>query len=107
MVKIYNLLGDPAVRLAVPSLKMENKFTNNQLTASIDSESFKGKAKIELIDEKSNILSSHEIDVTDNAFSFQFDKIPDGCNQGRVYAWDSAQNIDAMTAFDCTIPKNL
>ncbi|MFK8010821.1 MAG: C25 family cysteine peptidase [Marinicellaceae bacterium] len=107
MVKIYNLLGDPAVRLAVPSLTMENNFSNNQLTASIDSKSFKGKAKIELIDEKSNVLSSHEIDVTDNTFSFQFDGIPDGCNQGRVYAWDTEQNIDAMTAFNCTVPKNL
>ena len=103
MIEMYNLLGDPAVHLAIPTLKMESLLKNKKMEAIIDTNKFNGKAKIDLIDIDSNILSTHELSVTDTTFDFSFDEIPEKCYQGRIYAWDSKQNIDAMSSFDCKI----
>lgn len=105
MVEMYNLLGDPAVHLALPTLKMISTLSGNEMKANIDTKAFKGKAKIELLDIDSTVLSSNEITVANTDFNFKFEKIPTECFQGRIYAWDSKQNIDAMSSFSCTTPE--
>ena len=88
MIQMYNLLGE-----------------DNKLQANIETKSFNGKAKIELIDKDSDLLDSIEIDITNPTFNFEFNTIPENCIQGRIYAWDVDRNLDAMASFDCKKPK--
>ena len=102
MVEMYNLLGDPALRLAIPALKMTSTNKDNEITVNIESKSFHGKAIVEIIDMDSNVLSSKEVVVPDTNFNIKLGKQDPACHLGKIYAWDTEQNIDAMSSFNCS-----
>ena len=106
MLEMYNLLGDPALRLAIPSIEMTSTLNDQVVNVNIDTSSFKGNAKIEILDINSKVLSSKEIPVSNTQFSFKHDDQYSECFQGRIYAWDSNQNIDAMSSFSCEIAQD-
>jgi len=101
MVEMYNLLGDPALRLAIPELNMSSNQESNKVSVSIEAKAFQGKAIVETIDKNSKVLSSMEIVVPNPDFSFELDKINEGCHLGKIYAWDTERNIDAISSFNC------
>jgi len=106
MLEMYNLLGDPALRLAIPTIEMKSALKDQIVDVNIDTNSFQGHAKIEILDINSNVLSSKEIPVSDTQFSFKHNDQYTDCFQGRIYAWDSNQNIDAMSSFSCEIAQD-
>ena len=99
-VEMYNLLGDPALHLALPTLTMKTEISPEQRLAkvTIDSENFKGKVKVEFIDESSEVIDKQQFSINSANFTIKF---YDNCKEARVYAWDSEQNIDAMSSFSC------
>ena len=101
MVEMYNLLGDPALKLAIPTLNMTTEKSGGTLLLGIKADQFKGNAIIETLNENNEILSKREVSIksiNDNIALVETEK---SCFKGRVYAWDSEQNIDAMSSFEC------
>jgi hypothetical protein len=100
-IEQYNLLGDPALRLAVPRLRLD--LTTSQaageaplVTAKLDTETFKGKAQVDWLDAKGVVVKSQEI-VVDGP-RFQATKPPEAQNVAavRIYAWDAASRVDGL-----------
>lgn len=102
MVEMYNLLGDPAVKLAIPTLKMNSDLNADTLTLDVETNSFKGNALLEVLDEHNNVISKREVPLNSKKQLIALQDDEKSCSQGRVYAWDSEQNIDAMSYFECS-----
>ena len=102
-VEMYNLLGDPALHLALPALSIESEVNHQTNTAlmKIDNEKFNGKVKVEFVNKKFESISKQLFDISSAQFSIDLKGITGDCHQARVYAWDVAQNIDAMSSFSC------
>jgi hypothetical protein len=101
MVEMYNLLGDPALRLALPTLKMTSQVVENNLEMNIETEHFDGNAVLETLDESNQVISKREVVLNTTTDKIVLSKAELACSQGRIYVWDSKQNIDAMTSFEC------
>ena len=102
-VEMYNLLGDPALHLALPGLDIKSTIDHNNKLVNmvIDSEIFNGKVKVEFVNKKFEALSKQFFDIDSSEFSIDLNAVTGDCHEVRVYAWDSAQNIDAMSGFSC------
>ena len=104
-VEMYNLLGDPALHLALPALTISSQvdLQKSKAQLSIDAESFNGKVNLEFIDHSNQVIKKQQISTAKPEFGISFETIKEQCKQVRVYAWDTAQNTDAMTSFSCSI----
>lgn len=105
-VEMYNLLGDPALHLALPSLEMNADvvYAENWAKISIDADKFEGKAKVEFIDKSNEVINKQILEIDSTTFKVSFDKDNSECKEVRIYAWDNIQNIDAMSSFSCIKP---
>ncbi len=106
-LEMYNLLGDPALRLALPTRKIATKVSEQRIAFDIEAQQFNGKANIEFIDRSNQVLKKFTVDVKKPKFDIPVDVNFDECTQGRIYAWDSQQNIDAMTGFACDTDERI
>jgi hypothetical protein len=102
-VEMYNLLGDPALHLAIPALTMKTEadMTQNKVNVEIDSSQFKGQVKVSFVDDSSEVIDEQQFNIDSNSFTIPLNDKNKRCNQARIYAWDSDQNIDAMASFTC------
>ncbi|HHL31269.1 MAG TPA: hypothetical protein ENJ41_01700, partial [Oceanospirillales bacterium] len=102
-VEMYNLLGDPALHLAIPALNMKIKtgITPNKVDVEIDSNQFKGEVKVSFVDDSAEVIDEQQFKIDSNHFTISLNDQNSHCNQARIYAWDSKQNIDAMASFTC------
>ncbi|VAW40303.1 hypothetical protein MNBD_GAMMA01-1016, partial [hydrothermal vent metagenome] len=50
------------------------------------------------------VIKKLQLQLSSPDFTVDFDLADDKCQQVRVYAWDSEQNIDAMAGFSCVKP---
>ena len=106
-VEMYNLLGDPALHLALPSLMIDTEVVDSQVNVHIDAAQFKGKAKVEFIDKQYNILKDFEVAIEAPTFTIPLNFEAEVCARGRIYAWDAEQNIDAMVGFECQTAQRI
>jgi hypothetical protein len=101
----YNLLGDPALVMAVPRLKIDVQPTTvasdgpTTVQARIAAERFSGRAVVDWLDAKGEVTRRQEVDVDGPSFTATLDVAPGwGVAPAagvRVYAWDSHAGLDA------------
>jgi hypothetical protein len=102
----YNLLGDPALVLATPRLKID--FEPATLTADaapptvrarVSAERFKGRAVVDWLDAKGEVAGRQVVDVDGPGFTAALTSAPGwdapAAAGVRVYAWDAATGVDA------------
>lgn len=101
MIETYNLLGDPAARLALPrhEIELETRESRDHLKIRgrvIDS-SFDGQVVIDWHDSNGVLIGSRQLALNRGKFKLQIDQTSEP-EIGRVsaYAWNPEQGIDAM-----------
>jgi hypothetical protein len=100
-VEQYNLLGDPALRLAVPRLKMDLIASQapgepQTVTAQLDAPAFKGQAQVEWLDGKGAVVKSEEIAVDGPRFRAVKPADAQAAASVRIYAWDATARLDGL-----------
>lgn len=100
-IEQYNLLGDPALRLAVPRLRLDLTASHAageepMVTARLGAKTFKGQAQVDWLDAKGEVVKSQEIAVAGPRFRAV--KPADALDVAsvRVYAWDAASRLDGL-----------
>jgi hypothetical protein len=101
----YNLLGDPALVVATPRLRIDVEPT---LTASsgpptvharISAERFAGRAVVDWLDAKGEVAGRQFVDVNGPRFTAALTAAPGwevpAASGVRVYAWDPTSGVDA------------
>jgi hypothetical protein len=101
LIEQYNLLGDPALRLATPRLRMDLTASHAageqpMVTGRIDSEAFKGKAQVEWLDAAGAVVKAEEIAIDGPRFRASQPKEAQNVASVRVYAWDAAARLDGL-----------
>jgi hypothetical protein len=100
-IEQYNLLGDPALRLAVPRLKLDLTASHAEgeqplVTARLDTESFQGRAQVDWMDAKGEIVKSQEIAVDGPRFRAVKPEDARDVKSVRIYAWDAVSRLDGL-----------
>lgn len=94
----YNLLGDPALEIAAPSMELAVTAAGpERVTVTVPAEAFTGQAIVEWTDELGGTLGQATVPVQ----GLEFEAVPDGPLAGepalvRVYAWDEERRIDGV-----------
>lgn len=107
MVETYNLLGDPASRLALPQLGVElaSQWTDRgvSLTGSVASLD-DGKLIVDWLDVDGAILRSDQLTLNDGALeaSYEADALPVGA---RVYVWNDESQTDGLGTIVFDVPE--
>lgn len=96
MVEMYNLLGDPALELAVPADTVELVFVGERLEASWE-EPTGGQALVEWMDSEGKVLSEQTLEVENRRLETAHPSIED-IAQVRVYVWNEQTRRDALGA---------
>lgn len=94
MVEMYNLLGDPAIPLAVPSLEIELS-PNPGVTPTVagqiqNTETFRGELIVDWLDEAGGIQASQTLDLEQPSFSLPApaDLDAESIHSVRAYVWN-------------------
>ena len=104
-VETYNLLGDPAAPVALPSgditlrAWLEDRALN--VRAVVDLPEFAGEAVIDLVGEAGEILSTQAFELGDRQLSARLEASPAqlaALRAVRAYAWNSPRGVDAVGA---------
>ena len=100
-IEQYNLLGDPALRLAVPRLRLDLTASHApgeqpMVTGRLDTQTFKGKAQVDWLDSKGEIVKTQEISVDGPRFRAVKPAGPGDVTSVRVYAWDAGARKDGL-----------
>jgi hypothetical protein len=100
-IEQYNLLGDPALRLAVPRLRLDLSASHAPgeeptVTARLDTEAFKGHAQVEWIDSKGTVVKTEEIAVDGPRFRAVKPADAPAAASVRIYAWDTTSRLDGL-----------
>ncbi len=107
LVEQYNLLGDPALRLALPALDIELTVkagaSDDGAPMTIDgrvvADSFRGRALVEWLDATGAPLTTEELGLDGATFSLSSAASEDdGPTSVRVYAWGNDDGPDALGA---------
>jgi len=101
MIETYNLLGDPAARLALPGhkIKLDTKQKRNylQIKGRVIDASFNGQVIIEWQDINGTQIDSEQLTLKRGKFKLKIDNNPEHeIANVSVYAWNPEQGIDAM-----------
>jgi hypothetical protein len=102
----YNLLGDPALVMATPRLKIDMQTTTAEsgappaVRAHIAAEKFSGRAVVDWLDAKGEVTNTQTMEVTGPAFTATLPPSTTGLapaapSSVRIYAWDAASRTDA------------
>jgi peptidase C25-like protein len=103
-VEQYNLLGDPALVMATPRLKIDvqaNTAADGPPTvrAHVKADHFAGRAIVEWLDAKGELADRQELDVDGPGFTATLAPAPGWQSPTaasvRVYAWDADARVDA------------
>ena len=101
MIETYNLLGDPAARLALPRHKIEidtkKKRNYLKLRGQVVDSSFDGQVIIDWQDIHGSLIDSKHTKLRGGKFKLKIDNDPEReIANISVYAWNPEQGIDAM-----------
>ena len=101
MIETYNLLGDPATRLALPghsiSLKPKQRRDYLQIKGQVVDASFDGQAIIDWLDPRGGPIHSEKIDLRRGKFKYRIKLDADQeIGEIRAYAWSQESAIDAL-----------
>lgn len=104
LVETYNLLGDPAVPLALPqlpvTLTLENHNINSAMvTAEVGAQAVPSQALIEWLDQAGAVVHHQEVTVPRPRFTATYDGAPDRfatVRAVRAYVWNAKANIDGV-----------
>ena len=108
-VNQYNLLGDPALPLILPSLHVGMKLLVEdplRVVGSVPVKGFNGRAMVEWADTAGRTLYSREEAVREGRFESRFAGPPTALAEldtVRVYLWDDAHRTDGMGGV--TVPR--
>ncbi len=101
MIETYNLLGDPAARLALPGqqvkLKTRKKRDYLEIRGRVVGTAFDGQVLVDWLDAQGNLIQSRQMALKRGKF-----KLKVGHDTEReiarvsVYAWNTQNNVDAM-----------
>ncbi|MEM7355709.1 MAG: C25 family cysteine peptidase [Acidobacteriota bacterium] len=103
-VEPYNLLGDPALPLAVPRLQL--KLTPNskqrsgfEVEIEVGAPDFRGQAQIDWLSATGDTLDSQATPVHQPRFTMRFAGRPEALDEVRavrVYVWDPVTRLDGL-----------
>jgi len=107
MVETYNLLGDPAVRVAAPQSRLELEVVADadelRLRAQlpgVDS-GFTGTALIEWLDAEGVVLATDQLEVSGGSVETSRTAAPE-FRSVSVYMWDVERGLDGLGYYDWT-----
>ena len=118
----YNLLGDPALVVAIPRLRID---VEPSMTASagpptvhahVSAERFAGRAVVDWLDAKGEVSGRQVVDVTGPRFTATMAAAPGwevpAASGVRVYAWDPTSGVDAagqaaLTSASASLPATV
>jgi hypothetical protein len=101
----YNLLGDPALVVATPKLRIDVEPTTTAsagpptVRARISADHFAGRAVVEWLDAKGEVAGRQVVDIDGPKFTATYNATPGwdapAATGVRVYAWDPTSGVDA------------
>lgn len=107
-VETYNLLGDPAAPVALPTGKVSRlrpEFGSDgrilRVRGNVDLDPFAGKVLVEIVDSKGRAIATAQSDVSGPEFTAEWkDQAPETAPGFvlRAYAWDTTRGLDAVGA---------
>ncbi|NOT57282.1 MAG: hypothetical protein HOP18_21990 [Deltaproteobacteria bacterium] len=104
LVETYNLLGDPAVPLALPQLPVTLTLENHnadsaRVTAEVGAQAVPSQALIEWLDQSGEVVHHQEVKVPRSRFTTTYDGTPErfsAVRAVRAYVWNAKANIDGV-----------
>ncbi len=107
-VEKYNLMGDPAVPVALPAGEIALTAANGKgrrltVRGTLDVEAFSGEVLVELLDAESEVLLSVAQPLESAGFAVDLETSAEQLAAGeivRAYAWDAALGVDALGVLD-------
>ena len=106
LVASYNLLGDPAIELALPRHALEIAVRGGggeawRIVASVPETGFSGRAIVDWLDDAGEVVSSERLEVHGATFETEYrPAAAAGVVSVRVYVWDRASEVDGMGMTD-------
>lgn len=100
LVEMYNLLGDPAIALAMPSLTVAVEPSSSddpsRVLATVNRR-FKGRAVVDWLDETGRVVASRELAVAER-FEVGLESPSEAAQTSavRVYIWDEKTSLDGL-----------
>jgi len=106
-VETYNLLGDPALPVALPTGKVALELSGLpdgplHIQGEIGVADFDGEVLVEAVDDQGNVLtrSTFSVPTPDFALDLELGDELDRAQAILAYAWDTKRNVDAAGAFE-------
>ena len=109
-VETYNLLGDPAVSVALPVGAIElsgGEIGSSDLPLSVrgvvDLEDFSGRIVVDLVDARGEAVSTRSFETASPEFVVELDVTAEELASARLlraYAWDASRGVDALGAME-------
>jgi hypothetical protein len=100
LVETYNLLGDPAVPIALPELELELAATDElAVLVEVADEGFRGEAIVEWLGADGDVLWREAVEVDSSTFHVPFagrDRIDARPTAISAYVWNDRRQIDGM-----------
>ena len=104
LVESYNLLGDPAVPLAVPQLRVAltpawSAQPSLSVKAEVAASEFRGRAVVDWLDESGAALDSQEQAVEEPRFEATYQGAQEKLSEVRsvrLYVWDETSSVDGI-----------
>ncbi len=102
LVETYNLLGDPAVPVALPAAPVELRQVEiaGQPALELDPAGMTGQALFEWLDAEGEIVASHQEPVAGLPLRVSEPLETASATQVRVYAWDPSERRDGIALLD-------
>lgn len=103
----YNLLGDPALKIAAPSVELDLEASApERVSVRIPLESFSGQAIVEWTDDQGEDLGRLVLPVEGP----EFEAVPEAPFSQRpalvrVYAWDPERELDGVGSLELPVPE--
>jgi hypothetical protein len=101
MIETYNLLGDPAARLALPGqqvkLKTRNKRDFLEIRGRVVGSAFDGQVIVDWLDAQGKLIQSRQMALKRGKFKLKVEHDPEReIARISAYAWNPQENVDAM-----------
>jgi hypothetical protein len=114
-IETYNLLGDPAVPVAMPAGGIELSAGEDvaaggplSVRGVVDLEGFHGRILVDLVDDGGDNLKTVELETETPAFAVELAVTADQLADIRIvraYAWDADRGVDALGAVELPRPE--
>ena len=104
LVENYNLLGDPALELALPRHALEIAAAGDvgewRIVATVPEDDFTGSAVVDWLDGAGEVVRSQQLEVADARLEAGFRRAGDAeaVVSVRVYVWNEELGVDGMGA---------